>query len=70
MEGVLRSETLVVLSTRMERAQIPLGIQADAPLPAKRSNGSNHHVEARGSAREQNRDAKLALGPEAEHENE
>jgi Lrp/AsnC family leucine-responsive transcriptional regulator len=42
MEGVLRSETLVVLSTRLERAHIPLGVHADDPLPAKRANGSGH----------------------------
>lgn len=42
MDGVLRSETLVVLSTRMERTQLSLGIHADDPLPVKRANGSNH----------------------------
>ncbi len=40
MQGVLRSETLVVLSTRMERTRLPLGVQGDGPLPAKRANGA------------------------------
>jgi Lrp/AsnC family transcriptional regulator, leucine-responsive regulatory protein len=42
MEGVLRSETLVVLSTRMERTQIALGVNVDDPLPVRRINGSAH----------------------------
>jgi Lrp/AsnC family leucine-responsive transcriptional regulator len=40
MEGVLRSETLVVLSTRLERTPVSLGVNADDPLPLKRANGS------------------------------
>jgi Lrp/AsnC family leucine-responsive transcriptional regulator len=42
MEGVLRSETLVVLSTRLERTPVFLGVNADDPLPLKRANGSGH----------------------------
>jgi Lrp/AsnC family leucine-responsive transcriptional regulator len=37
MDGVVRTETLVVLSTRLERVQIPLGINADDPPPARRT---------------------------------
>jgi Lrp/AsnC family leucine-responsive transcriptional regulator len=40
LEGVLRTETLVVLSTQLERTLIPLGVNADDPPPAKRSNGN------------------------------
>jgi Lrp/AsnC family leucine-responsive transcriptional regulator len=42
MEGVLRSETLVVLSTRIERPQVSLGVNVDDPPPVKRANGSSH----------------------------
>lgn len=44
LDGVLRTETLVVLSTQLERTLIPLGVKADDPPPAKRTNG---HREAR-----------------------
>ena len=37
MEGVIRTETLVVLSTRLERVQVPLGINADDPPPVRRA---------------------------------
>ncbi len=40
MEGVLRSETLVVLSTRMERTQLSLGVDVDEPPPVKRASGA------------------------------
>ena len=40
LEGVLRTETLVVLSTQLERTLIPLGVNADDPPPAKRANGN------------------------------
>lgn len=40
MKGVLRSETLVVLSTRLERTRLPLGVQVDGPPPAKRAQGT------------------------------
>jgi Lrp/AsnC family transcriptional regulator, leucine-responsive regulatory protein len=39
LDGVLRTETLVVLSTQLERTLIPLGVKADDPPPAKRTNG-------------------------------
>lgn len=41
LDGVLRTETLVVLSTQLERTLIPLGVKTDDPLPARRSNGQN-----------------------------
>jgi Lrp/AsnC family transcriptional regulator, leucine-responsive regulatory protein len=51
MDGVLRSETLVVLSTRMERTQVSLGIHVDDPLPVKRANGNGaSHKELKVSA--------------------
>jgi Lrp/AsnC family leucine-responsive transcriptional regulator len=40
LEGVLRTETLVVLSTQLERTLIPLGVNADDPPPSKRANGN------------------------------
>jgi Lrp/AsnC family leucine-responsive transcriptional regulator len=40
LDGVLRTETLVVLSTQLERTLIPLGVNADDPPPAKRANGN------------------------------
>jgi Lrp/AsnC family leucine-responsive transcriptional regulator len=40
LDGVLRTETLVVLSTQLERTLIPLGVKADDPPPVKRGNGS------------------------------
>jgi hypothetical protein len=42
LDGVLRTETLVVLSTQLERTLIPLGVNADAPPPARRANGSTN----------------------------
>jgi Lrp/AsnC family leucine-responsive transcriptional regulator len=36
MDGVIRTETLVVLSTRLERVQVPLGINAGDPPPVRR----------------------------------
>jgi len=69
LEGVLRTETLVVLSTQLERTLIPLGVNADDPPPAKRGNGNGGardvYVEARGSAREPYKDAKSAEANEA-----
>jgi Lrp/AsnC family leucine-responsive transcriptional regulator len=47
MNGVIRTETLVVLSTGLERMQVPLNVNVDEPPPVRR-------VEARGAAREQN----------------
>lgn len=50
IEGVTRTETLVVLSTRLERTQIPLGVRAGDPPPTRRANGSaasrDHKVSA------------------------
>jgi Lrp/AsnC family leucine-responsive transcriptional regulator len=40
VDGVLRTETLVVLSTQLERTLIPLGVNADDPMPSKRGNGN------------------------------
>jgi Lrp/AsnC family leucine-responsive transcriptional regulator len=46
IEGVTRTETLVVLSTRLERTLVPIGAsagevrEAREPLPAKRTNGA------------------------------
>ena len=40
VDGVLRTETLVVLSTQLERTLIPLGVKPDDPPPAKRGNGN------------------------------
>ena len=40
LEGVLRTETLVVLSTQLERTLIPLGVKTDDPPPLKRGNGN------------------------------
>jgi Lrp/AsnC family leucine-responsive transcriptional regulator len=42
LDGVLRTETLVVLSTQLERTLIPLGVSPDAPPPARRANGSTN----------------------------
>lgn len=58
LEGVLRTETLVVLSTQLERTLIPLGVNADDPPPAKRGNGN-------GGTREPFKDAKSAEASEA-----
>jgi Lrp/AsnC family leucine-responsive transcriptional regulator len=38
--GVERTETLVVLSTRLERTQVPLGIDVDAPPPSRKGKGN------------------------------
>lgn len=48
MDGVLRTETLIVLSTRLERVQVPLGVNLDDPPPARRAastkeNGAKEH---------------------------
>jgi Lrp/AsnC family leucine-responsive transcriptional regulator len=40
IDGVTRTETLVVLSTRLERTLIPLSISAVTTPPARRMNGS------------------------------
>jgi Lrp/AsnC family transcriptional regulator, leucine-responsive regulatory protein len=41
LEGVLRTETIVVLSTQLERTQVPLGVKPDDPPPQKRVNGTS-----------------------------
>jgi Lrp/AsnC family leucine-responsive transcriptional regulator len=51
LDGVLRTETLVVLSTRLERAVMPLGVNVSDPPPQKRGI-------APGQAREPVRDLK------------
>jgi Lrp/AsnC family transcriptional regulator, leucine-responsive regulatory protein len=40
LDGVLRTETLVVLSTQLERTLIPLGVNVDDPPPSKKANGN------------------------------
>ena len=50
LAGVLRTETLVVLSSQLERTLIPLGVNADDPPPAKRPNGNGSaHRETKSS---------------------
>lgn len=39
VDAVERTETLVVLSTRSERTQVPLGVSLDDPPPARRNSG-------------------------------
>ena len=39
VDAVERTETLVVLSTRSERTQVPLGVSPDDPPPARRNGG-------------------------------
>jgi Lrp/AsnC family transcriptional regulator, leucine-responsive regulatory protein len=51
IDGVTRTETLVVLSTRLERTLIPLGVRAGDPVPARRTNGSG--VSGSATTREQ-----------------
>jgi Lrp/AsnC family transcriptional regulator, leucine-responsive regulatory protein len=42
VDGVVRTETLVVLSTQLERTLIPLGVKPDDPPPLKRGNGNGN----------------------------
>lgn len=69
LEGVLRTETLVVLSTQLERTLIPLGVNADDPPPTRRGYGNGgareHYVEARGPGRELYKDVKSSEANEA-----
>ena len=46
LEGVLRTETLVVLSTGLERTTIPLGVNVDDPPPVRRPSAAREKISA------------------------
>jgi Lrp/AsnC family leucine-responsive transcriptional regulator len=46
MEGVLRTETIVVLSTGLERTAISLGVSVDDPPPVRRTQAAREKLSA------------------------
>jgi Lrp/AsnC family leucine-responsive transcriptional regulator len=46
LDGVLRTETLIVLSTSLERTTIPLGVNVDDPPPVRRAAAAREKISA------------------------
>ena len=46
LDGVLRTETLIVLSTSLERTTIPLGVNVDDPPPVRRTAAAREKISA------------------------